>query len=271
MKVSRSGYYTWLNNCDNDNASSKQKREINILTECWFDSKKTYGYRRLIKECAKNDLIIGQRKILAYKKALGLKIKAKSDNPYSNFKKSKEHISCPNILCRNFAPLVPNQVWTGDITYIRTKTGWVYLAVVIDLFSRMVVGWSISLHPNTELVLKALSIAIFKRKPARNTLIFHSDQGCQYTSKNFVEYCKLMGLIQSMSRRGQCWDNAPTESFFGTMKQEESITRNKPKFEGLEDAEKFVFEYIEVWYNLKRIHSYIGYSSPANYENNLTA
>jgi putative transposase len=140
-------------------------------------------------------------------------------NPYAALKTAGESKICKHRLSRRFKVARPDRVWTGDITYIWTHSGWVYLAVVLDLYSRKVVGWAVSTKPDTALVIAAMAMAIHARPYRRWRLMFHSDQGCQYTSQEFREYLRDRGVLQSMSRRCQCWDNAPTESWFGTLKQ----------------------------------------------------
>ena len=168
----------------------------------------------------------------------------------------------PNFLGRGFDVDAPNKVWAGDITYLWTTEGWLYLAVVLDLFSRKVVGWALADHMRTDLVLEALHGALRARAPGAD-LMFHSDQGSQYASDDYRELLDARGIECSMSRKGDCWDNAVVESFFGTLKTELDAedhwaTRTEARYD--------VFEYIEAFYNLKRRHSYLGYVSPARYE-----
>ena len=152
--------------------------------------------------------------------------------------------------------------YVGDITYISTWEGWAYLATVIDLASRRVVGWALADHMRTELVEDALTMAFANRAPQRG-VIFHSDRGCQYTSGDFAELARANGVVLSVGRKGECWDNAVAESFFATIKRELIDTRSWPTRIGLRRA---VFEYIEGWYNTRRLHSTLGYLSPARYE-----
>jgi transposase InsO family protein len=168
----------------------------------------------------------------------------------------------PNLLARNFTVFKPNQVWTGDITYIRTFAGWLYLAVVIDLYSRKVVGWAMGRRINGELVVRALYMAIAARKPAAG-LIFHSDRGSQYAADLFQKVIRRFKFRPSMSRKGDCWDNAPTESFFATLKKE--LIRNAI-YITREAAMTAIFRYIEGYYNTRRAHSTLGYDSPAQFE-----
>ncbi len=161
----------------------------------------------------------------------------------------------------------PNEKWVSDITYIWTTEGWLYLCVIIDLFSRAVVGWSMDKNVDTKLVVTALSMAYINRKPKKSVL-FHSDRGCQYTSHGFQNELKRLNMIGSMSRKGNCWDNACSESFFHTLKTE-LIYRNHYKTR--DNARIDIFEYINVFYNRKRIHSYLGSMSPLEFENKHSA
>jgi transposase InsO family protein len=176
---------------------------------------------------------------------------------------SKHHFPvAPNRLERNFSAEAPNQVWVSDISYLATRSGWLYLTVIIDLFSRLVVGWALSSSLSHEMVLAALKRAVRSRRPAKG-LIFHSDRGLQYACTDFRTELAEHGFIQSMSRKGDCWDNAVAESFFGMMKTE--LVYHE-KYSGHPDALRSVFEYIEAFYNRQRRHSALEYLSPAEYE-----
>jgi transposase InsO family protein len=172
-----------------------------------------------------------------------------------------------NRLDRKFAIKdveAPNRVWAGDITYISTREGWLYLAIVIDLYSRKVIGWSISSTMQRTLVLDALQAAIKARRPC-GPILFHSDRGSQYASTDFRAELKKHGFIASMSGKGECWDNAVVESFFGSLKSE----LDDPVWDSKEHAKSAIFEYIEIWYNLRRRHSTLGYVSPEQFESQL--
>jgi transposase InsO family protein len=166
---------------------------------------------------------------------------------------------------RNFTAAAPDKVWVSDITYLATRSGWLYLTVIIDLFSRMVVGWALSSSLSHEMVVTALKRAIRSRHPAKG-LIFHSDRGVQYACTDFRKELDAQGFIQSMSRKGDCWDNAVAESFFGIMKTE--LVYHE-KYEGRQDTLHSIFEYIEAFYNRQRRHSALGYLSPAEYEKQI--
>jgi putative transposase len=168
----------------------------------------------------------------------------------------------PNLLNRNFAVEKPNTTWTGDVTYIATEEGWLYLAVVIDLFSRRIVGWSMKTTIDRSLVIDALEMACLLRRPEAGKAIFHSDRGSQYASEDFREVMKMYGLIASMSRRANCWDNSVTETLFGSLKVERL---HGEKFITVRAAKDAVIHWI-LWYNQKRMHSTIGYQSPVEFE-----
>lgn len=167
----------------------------------------------------------------------------------------------PDLVQRRFNPDTPDQLWCGNTTYIATDEGWVYLAAVIDLFSRQVVGWSMQPHMQTSLVKDALLMACWRRRPAKG-LIFHSDRGSQYCSHEFQTTMKAWGISSSMSRKGNCWDNAPTESFFNSLKNERV---HGTVYATRAHAQADLFEYIEIFYNRRRRHSTLGYSSPVQF------
>lgn len=191
-------------------------------------------------------------------------LKARQKRKFKNTTDSNHDLPIKrNILNRQFKVSQPNKVWVSDITYIYTKEGWLYLAIIIDLYGRKVVGWSMNERITKELVLEALEMAINRRKPARG-LIFHSDRGSQYASHEFQRMLWEHGFISSMSRKGNCWDNAVSESFFSTLKTE-LIYQNQ--YESRGEAKRDIFQYIEIFYNRFRLHSALGYKSPEEYEN----
>ena len=186
----------------------------------------------------------------------------KKSNPYG--KQTLESTIAPNRLKRKFDVKSPDKYWARYITYIWTDQGWMYLAVLVDLYSRRIVGWEVSSYPDTSLIIQAINNAMKVRSPRRWRLIFHSDQGCQYGSKRFRDCLKDYGILQSMSRRENCWDNAVVESLFGTMKQETGLnqiyTRNS------NELEYILFDWIESWYNSNRDYSTLGNISPLEFE-----
>jgi len=166
-----------------------------------------------------------------------------------------------NVIDREFNPKKPNEVWCGDITYVKTSAGWVYLAAVIDLFNREVIGYSLSKRPNSELTMRAMANALVSRKPSER-LVFHSDRGCQYSSKTYLDYLEEHNIESSMSRKGNPYDNACTESFFATLKKEWIYHR---RYQDQKDLDDSLFEYIELFYNRKRLHSSLDNLTPKEY------
>lgn len=260
LKVARSGYYAWRRM-----PISKREEENIMLTEkikdCYNDNKKRYGSPRIYKQLQHDGVSCGRHRVARLMRRAGLKAQGKRKFRVTTDSKHKFPVH-PNLVDRNFAVDAPNKVWTGDITYVRTFEGWLYLAVVIDLFSRKVIGWAMGSRINAELVVDALRMAIASRKPVPG-VIFHSDRGSQYAGHLFQKVIKRFGFLPSMSRKGDCWDNAPTESFFATLKKELIrdliyITRRV--------AMNGIFRYIEGYYNGRRLHSTLGYQSPAAFE-----
>ena len=262
LKVSRSGFYEWRGR-----PVPKQAERIELrghIQRVFRDSRKTYGHRSIRDVMIKEGRRAGRKLILRLMAEMALVPGPWKPSPYSILKKASEPTVCNHLLKRDFSPPAPNRVWTSDITYIWTQSGWAYLAVVLDLFSRKVIGWSVSDKPDTALVIAALTQALVTRSYVRGQLMFHSDQGCQYTSLELCRFLRERGIIQSMSRRGQCWDNAPNESFFRTMKGETGIA--KANLAGPIEVESVLFDWIETWYNLIRRHTFIGYCCPAEFE-----
>lgn len=264
LKVSRSGFYEYRHSCNRPKGSEEElKTQIQRIHK---ESRRTYGHRSIRHALKKQNLHVGRKRVLRLMKQMQLKSTPLRRNPYGALKNAQESSVSKHRLRRQFIAKRPGRQWSGDITYIWTQQGWVYLAVVLDLFSRRVVGWALSDKPDTALVIQALDNALVKRSYRRWRLMFHSDQGCQYTAKALRDYLRERGILQSMSRRGQCWDNAPTESFFGTLKQETGLGRFiLPTMEAVQSE---LFEWIETWYNLRRRHSTLGYCSPAEFELN---
>jgi putative transposase len=214
LKVSRSGFYEWRGR---PRRIQSEYLELKDAIETHFiASRKTYGHRRIRKCLEENRVPVGLKLVNRLMKEMGLEATPWKPSPYSLLKEAQESKVCAHVLERDFKPLAPNRVWTSDITYIWTQSGWVYLAVILDLFSRRIIGWSVSERPDTHLVQAALAQALATRRYVHGLLLFHSDQGCQYTSAVFQEALRERGILGSMSRRGQCWDNAPTESLFRT-------------------------------------------------------
>lgn len=226
------------------------------------ESKGSYGWPRVWKELLARGIRVGKDRVRKLMQQHGIKARAKK-----RFKATTDSGHnlpvAPNLLERQFDVANPDQVWAGDITYIATDEGWLYLAVVIDLFSRQVVGWSLGERMTRQLVMDALRMAWFRRCPAKSAgLIFHSDRGSQYCSEDFQSLLKGYGMRSSMSRKGNCWDNAPTESFFNSLKNERV---HGTVYATRAHAQADLFEYIEIFYNRRRRHSTLGYSSPVQF------
>jgi len=260
LKVSRSGYYEWLKKPLSLKLIERQ-RLMEKIKMLFIQSRKTYGTRRLKKALAKEGIQMSRKRIKKLLAEQGLFVKTRK-----KFKATTDsNHALPvadNILNQQFAVHKPNQCYVGDITYIATDEGWLYLAVVMDLFSRQIVGWSIESHMKAELVNSALLKAVWKRKPPRG-LLWHTDRGSQYASDSHRALLKVHGIIQSMSRKGNCWDNSVAESFFHTLKVE---LIHQTKFKTKEEAKTAIFEYIELFYNRARMHSANNYLSPVEYE-----
>ena len=220
----------------------------------------TYGSRRMKVELNAQGFAVGRYKVRSLMQALLLKAKRPKQHRYPVA--GKPSVIAPNSLNRQFNPLQANTNWTGDITYIRTSQGWLYLAVVLDLYSRRVVGWAFSQDPNSELSKRALHIAVQHRRPAP-ALLFHSDQGVQYSSDAFQQSLRTNNITASMSRRGNCHDNAVTERFFRSLKSERV---NYRQYKTRDEAMIDIADYIEPFYNQRRRHSTLGNISPVAFE-----
>lgn len=263
LKVSRSSYYHWLASGPSVRQLKNQRlmariKAIHIENHC------NYGTRRIKRSLAKEGLIVSRRRIMRLMKQEQLVCKAKRKFKITTDSKHSLPIA-PNLLNRDFSPITMDQCYAGDITYIYTTEGWLYLAVVIDLYSRRIVGWAMKDTMKVTLVNDALLMAIWQRKPKRG-LIWHTDRGSQYASESHRKICQEHGILQSMSRKGDCWDNAVSESFFHTLKVE---LVHPMKFNTRNEAKQAIFEYIEVYYNRQRMHSTNDYLSPVEYENQL--
>jgi putative transposase len=260
MEVSTSAFYTWLKTPE-DSEKSQRKAALEAKARQLFDDHRhTYGYRRLSDALGKAGMKSGHYQVRHLMARLGLKARYPKRFKVTTDSNHNEAIS-PNSLDRQFDVVAPNQVWTTDITYIWTLEGWLYLAVVIDLFSRQVVGWAVADHMRTSLCVSALQMAFWRRKP-RPGLLHHSDRGSQYASHDYRKHLSIMKMEQSMSRKGNCWDNSPTERFFRSLKHEQL---NYEKFRTKASAKLSIIDYL-AFYNGKRSHSKLGYQSPLQFE-----
>lgn len=260
MGVSRSQYYAWIKR-------PKTAREVEnealmaIIKRLFKEGRETYGTRRLKRKLTEQGWQVSRRRIGRLLKAMRLSCKTKRKFKATTDSKHNQSIA-PNLLGRKFDVKALNTYYVGDITYISTQEGWLYLAVVIDLYSRKIVGWSMAKHMRVSLVNDALLMALWSRKPAKG-LIWHTDRGSQYASDKHRALLEEHGVIQSMSRKGNCWDNAVSESFFHTLKTE---LVHHCQFKTRQEAKQAIFDYIEVFYNRQRLHSANGYLSPVAYE-----
>ncbi len=257
--VHPSGYYAWLKQPVSQ-SQKRDQRHSGLIKQFWIESGGVYGYRKIYADMQELGESIGINRVHKLMKQHKLKAQVGYRKPRQ--KRGKANIVVPNTLNRTFEQHSPNQAWVTDITFIKTYEGWLFLAAVIDLFSRRVIGWSMQPNITKELALDAILMAVWKRNP-KEKFIVHSDQGSQYTSHDWNHFLKVNGLEGSMSRRGNCHDNAVTESFFQLLKRE----RIKRKvYKTRDEAKQDIFNYIEMFYNSKRRHSNNQQLSPAEYE-----
>lgn len=261
LEVSSSGYYQWRKE-EKTPRESDDERLLDLIKVLHAESFGSYGVRRMTRELKSQGILVNVKRIRRLMRQIGVKGKGEPKRFVVTTDSNHTNPVAENHLNRKFTVQIPNRVWTTDITYIWTKEGWMYLAVVIDLFSRMVVGFATSSKIDTALVCLALERAFTKRKPAIG-LLLHSDRGVQYTSETYRLLVQSYGMFQSMSRRANCWDNAVAESFFRSLKVE---AFNGFKFDTRLEAESRVFDYIENFYNCRRLHSFLLYKSPGQWE-----
>jgi transposase InsO family protein len=261
MKVSRSGFYNYLDYLPGRAQPDPTQRALEERVKTIFkESKDTYGTRRIVKKLLSQGYQIGRYRVRTLMRKLGLI--AKTPKRYKVTTDSKHaYPVAPNLVNRQFDIDAPDRVWASDITYLWTLEGWSYLAVVMDLHSRQVIGWAIDKHMKVQLTLDALAMAYWRRKPAPG-LIHHSDRGIQYACDRYQEELERFQMIPSMSRKGDCWDNAPVERFFRSLKHEYILSC---RMASRDAARRETLEYI-TFYNAYRLHSYLGYQSPMDYE-----
>jgi len=260
LAISRSGYYEWLHRPPSVRAEADQQLQDKV-THCFTQGRGTYGTRRIKYLLAQEGLVVSRRRIGHVLAQAGFRCKTRRKFKAPTSAGQVQTVA-PNQLNREFTVVEPDTISVGDITYLSTGEGWLYLAVVLDLCSRAVVGWSMANHMRAELVNGALSMAICQRQPAAG-LIMHTDRGSQYGADSYRQLLNQHGMQPSMSRQGNCWDNAVAESFFHTLKTELIYLED---FDTHEHAQMAVFEYIEVFYNRQRCHSANGYLAPLAYE-----
>jgi putative transposase len=259
LEVSTSGYYAWLKR-----TPSRRAQEDEALTQqikrIHSHSKGTYGAPRIHAKLAREDVRVGRKRVARLMRAAELQGVSRRKR-YGTTQRQPDARPAPDLVERNFTVAGPDELWVADITYVPTWSGWLYLAVVMDAWSRRVVGWAMNTHLRTQLVLDALAMSIRQRRP--EAVIHHSDQGSQYTSLAFGKRCREAGVRPSMGSVGDCFDNALCESFFATLECE---LLERESFHTPAQARLAVFEFIEGWYNLHRLHSALDYVSPIQFE-----
>ncbi len=260
LEVRRSTYYAWRRRPE----SRRTKEDRRLVIEIELSHKasdRTYGSPRVHEDLQEQGIRCGRKRVARLMRENGIRAKQARRFKATTDSDHNDPVA-PNLLDREFHVDVPDRVWVADLTYIWTREGWLYLAVILDLFSRRVVGWSMSKRITSQLTLEALSVALWSRKPSPG-LLHHSDRGSQYTCGDYRDVLDEHGVLCSMSRKGDCWDNAVAESFFKTLKVERVNDRD---YWTREEAQTDIIDYIERFYNRKRRHSYLGYVSPVEYE-----
>ena len=261
LNVSRSGYYAWRHRPVSERAQ-RDRHLLSHIRRIHEQSREHYGSRKCWKQLLREGVICGRDRVARLRR---------SDNIYSKRRRrfvittrsKHRHWIAPNRLNREFTVTKPNRVWVGDVTFISTRSGWLYLSIMLDLFSRKVVGWSMGDRNNGQLTNDCLDMAIQHRKP-QSGLIHHTDQGATYAMQSYRDKLKQLGIVSSMSRKQDCWDNAVAESFFSNLKNE---LVHETTFKNREQARMAIFDYIEIFYNRQRLHQTLNYSSPNEFEN----
>jgi putative transposase len=260
LGVSESGYYAWRKRPE-----SRHKQEDARLTthiqDVFVTFRGVYGSPRIHAELRDQGVRCSRKRIARLMQENGMDARRKPFHPVTT-RSNPKHAVAPNLLQQDFTAEQPNQKWTGDITYIPTAEGWLYLAVMLDVFSRRVIGWAMSARCDELLVETALRMALARRRP-ENGLLHHTDRGSQYTSRAYRQVLEEVEITVSMSGKGNCYDNAVTESFFGTVKDE---CVHRTAYHSQDEAKQSLFEYLEIFYNRQRRHSSLGYLSPAAFE-----
>jgi putative transposase len=260
LGVSKSGYYAWR-----DRPPSRRTQQDALHTEKIREihsrSRETYGYPRVHAELRSLGIGCGRRRVARLMKAAGLR-GCMRGKKRGTTRRDRRAAPAPDLLHRNFVACRPNKVWLADITYVPTQEGLLYLAFILDTHSRRIVGWSMASHMRTELVVDALEMAVWRRRPVAG-LVHHSDRGVQYTAISFGKRLEKVGIVPSMGRAGTALDNAMAESFVATLKTE---LVHRRRFPDREVARSTIFEYLEGFYNRRRLHSALSYRSPADYE-----
>lgn len=261
MEVCRSGYYKYLQSklCQRDILENKLVIEVKALAK---ESRNSYGSRMMAKHLQIKGYCVGRYAARTLMRKAGIECKQRRRYRITT-QSNHEFVIAKNILNREFSVNAPNRIWLADITYLWTLEGWLYIAAILDLFSRRVVGWAMENHMRETLVNEALQMALGRRQPKQG-LLHHSDRGVQYASDNYQSALSAAGITVSMSRKGNCWDNSVMERFFGSLKAERT---NNTIYKTREEAKADIIDYIEMFYNSKRLHSTLNYVTPIQFEN----
>ena len=261
MSVGKSGYYHWLNR--KESGRSLERKYLTTKIRAIFNQAKgRYGSPKIYQELKANGVHCSKQRVARIMQSEGLKSIIRKKYKVCTTDSNHTHSISENHLDRNFNQKFPSRAWVSDITYIPTDQGWIYLTTIMDLYDRKIIGWSLSRNmTTTDTVTKAWKMAAINRQIEKG-MIFHSDRGVQYSSKEFRDLIKPYDIVQSMSRKGNCWDNAVAENFFKIIKSE--LVMHK-QFHSFLHAKIAIVEFIEIWYNRKRRHSYLGYLSPVDF------
>ena len=262
LEVSRSGYYAWRRRPLSAGAQRRNDLTASIRAIHAQQHQATYGAPRVHRELLAQGQLCNRKTVARCMQAAGIRAKTKRKFRVTTTDSNHPYPVAENLVDRNFTPSRKNQTWTADITYIPTAEGWLYLAAVEDLYSKKIVGWSMGARIDSRLVVDALQMALRRERPGEG-LVIHSDRGVQYASDHYQRLLKRHGLTCSMSRKGNCWDNAPMESFFATLKKELVYHQ---QYRSHEEARRSLFDYLEIFYNRVRRHSSLNYLSPEQFE-----
>ena len=262
LKVSVSGFHQHLARRKVQGRHLSDAALLAHISSVYAEHRGAYGWPRVWRELVKRGIRVGKQRVQRLMQQHGIRARGKRRFRVATTDSRHDLPVAPNLLNRNFTPAGPNQAWAGDITYIASEEGWLFLAVVIDLFSRKVVGWSMRPDMHRSLVIDALEMGLFQRRPLKGQLIFHSDRGSQYASDDFRAVLDQHGVMASISRKGNCWDNAVTETLFGSLKVERL---HGERFETIRQAKDAVLAWL-LWYNRQRMHSTLNYLSPVEFE-----
>jgi putative transposase len=267
LDVSRSGFYAYAQRQAAPRISHDEVALLARVKAIHAETRQSYGSRRMAKQLQDDGWVVGRYKARRLMQQAGITVRRRTRRGPVTTDSQHGYAVSPNLLARQFAVEKPDQVWAGDITYVWTAEGWLYVAILLDLYARKVVGWAMSSHIDSALVQQALQMALGRRRPVTG-LLHHSDRGSQYACHAYQRLLTRYGIRGSMSRKGECLDNAVTERFFGSLKRERT---DQCHYATRQEAKADVVDYIEMFYNSTRKHSYLGYISPNEYESLLTA